>query len=285
MPSKKDPAQTRPVYSSLVPAVEQASRILMALAQNQSGKMSLTEICCEVGIHKSKGYSILNTLQQFAFVQRRSNSKTYSLGPGLLFLSSKVLNNMDLREAVAPVLRELSLETKSTAFFGLISDDHLFVVAKDEGIQDIGVTIRLGHRFPLTWGAHGKSIVSFLPEAERRNILAGSKLYFHGTPSSFDSSRLEQEMAQCRKTGYTTDLAEMISGIHAIASPVFGPSGKLMGSLVVTGTFAKDSAETYGTGVARAATKFSELIGGTLQPSFQQSDSAKVSASKKSRAE
>lgn len=275
MTSKKDPAQTKPAYSSLVPAVEQASRILMALAQNQSGKMSLTEICGEVGIHKSKGYSILNTLRHFAFVQRSSDSRTYSLGPGLLFLSSKVLNNMDLRQAVAPVLQELSLETKSTAFLGLISDGHVFVVAKDEGIQDIGVTIRLGHRFPLTWGAHGKSIMTFLPDAERKNILAGSKPYFHGTPSKFDPSRLEQEMAQCRKTGYATDLGEMTSGIHAVASPVFGPSGKLMGSLVVTGTFGKDAANTYGALVARAATKFSELIGGVIQPAFQQSGSAR----------
>lgn len=60
--------------------------------------MTLTEICGVVGIHKSKGYSILNTLRQFAFVQRSSDSKTYSLGPGLLFLSSKVLNNMDCRK-------------------------------------------------------------------------------------------------------------------------------------------------------------------------------------------
>ncbi len=285
MSSKQDPPTTKREYSSLVPAVEQASRILMALAQNKSRKMTLTEICGVVGIHKSKGYSILNTLRQFAFVQRSSDSKTYSLGPGLLFLSSKVLNNMDLREAVAPVLRELSFATKSTAFLGLISDSHVFVVAKDEGNQDIGVTIRLGHRFPLTWGAHGKTIVAFLPHAEQQKILGGSQLYFHGNPSSFDPSRLEQELTDCRKAGYATDLGEMISGIHAVASPVFGPGAKLIGSLVITGTFAKDFAKKYGTHVARAATKFSELIGGALQPSFRQLDTVTVLASEEARAE
>jgi DNA-binding IclR family transcriptional regulator len=261
MPLKKDPVQTKPVYSSLVPAVDQASRILLTLAQNQSGKMSLTEICGEVSIHKSKGYSILNTLQQFAFVQRSSDSKTYSLGPGLLFLSSKVLNNMDFREVVAPVLRELALRTKSTAFLGLISGSHVFVVTKDEGNQDIGVTIRLGHRFPLTWGAHGKSIMTFLPGAKRKDILASSKPYFHGTPSSFDASRLEQEMAQCRKTGYAMDLGEMKMGVHAVASPVFGPGEKLIGSLAIVGTFTRDLATSYGADVAAAAKKFSESVG------------------------
>jgi DNA-binding IclR family transcriptional regulator len=285
MLSKKDSSQSKPVYSSFVPAVEQASRILMAMAQNPTGKMTLTEICSEVGIHKSKGYSILNTLQHFAFVQRSSDSKIYSLGPGLLFLSNKVLNNMDLREAVAPVLSELSLETKSTAFLGLISDSHVFVVAKDEGIEDIGMTIRLGHRFPLTWGAHGKSIVTFLSDAEQRNILASSKPYFHGTPSSFNLSRLEREMAQCRKDGFAKDLGEMKTGVHAVAAPVFGPGGKLIGSLAIVGTFPKDFARRYGADIAAAAKKFSESIGGALPPFFQQSGSPRIFALNKSRAE
>ncbi len=278
MPSRKDPAQTRPEYSSLVPAVEQASRILVALAENQSRKMTLTEICGVVGIHKSKGYSILNTLQQFAFVQRSSDTKIYSLGPGLLFLSSKLLSNMDFREAVAPVLQELSSQTGSTAFLCLISDSHVFVVAKDEGTQDIGVAIRLGHRFPLTWGAHGKSIIAFLSETERQEVLSKSKLYFHGNPASFDPSRLEQEMAECRKTGYATDVDEMIGGIRAVASPVFGPGGRLIGSLAIIGTFARDCAETYGKDLARAAARFSESIGGSLHRSVQQSNTAKVVA-------
>jgi DNA-binding IclR family transcriptional regulator len=263
MAAKKDPAQTKPEYSSRVPAVEQASRILLALAQGPAAKMTLTEICSTVGIHKSKGYSILNTLQQFAFVQRDLDSKTYALGPGLLFLSSKVLSNLDLRDVVAPVLRELSHETNSTAFLGLIVDNHVFVAAKDEGMQDIGVMIRLGHRFPLAWGAHGKSILAFLPETEREKVLDSPKLFFHGNPSSFNRDRLEREMAECRKAGFAVDLGGMKGGVHAVASPVFGPSGKLIGSLAVVGTFPKESAERYGSDVAAAAKRFSELIGGT----------------------
>lgn len=269
MPAKKEPTRNKPEYSSRVPAVEQASRILLALAQGPTARMTLTEICGIVGIHKSKGYSILNTLQQFAFVQRSPDSKTYALGPGLLFLSSKVLSNLDLRESVAPILHELSRETNSTAFLGLISDNHVFVAAKDEGMQDIGVMIRLGHRFPLAWGAHGKSIVAFLPEAEREKMLGSAKLYFHGNPSSFDRDRLEREMAECRKTGFAVDLGGMKPGVHAVASPVFGPSGRLIGSLAVVGTFPVESAQRYGSDVAVAANEFSQSIGGAPPKSLQ----------------
>jgi DNA-binding IclR family transcriptional regulator len=268
MPSKKDRAPIKTEYSFLVPAVEQASRILLALAQGGTKKMTLTEICSAVGIHKSKGYSILNTLQHFAFIQRSPYGKTYSLGPGLLFLSSKIMDSLDLREAIVPVLRQLSLETKSTAFLGLISDDHVFVVAKDEGTQDIGVTIRLGHRFPITWGAHGKSIAAFLPDDERRNILRSPKLHYYGDPSKFDPVRFERDMADCRRDGFATDFGDMVSGVRAAAAPVFGPGGKLIGSLAVVGTFHADAVERYGSEVAKAAKRFSGWLAGTPQGAF-----------------
>jgi DNA-binding IclR family transcriptional regulator len=262
VPSKTDHQILKPQYSSLVPAVEQASRILVALANEPSGRMNLTDICAAVGIHKSKGYSILNTLAHFAFVRRSPQTKAYSLGPGLLFLSGKVLKDLDVREAAAPVLRKLAEDTAGTAFLGIISGGHVFVVAKDEGSQDMGVTIRLGHRFPLAWGAHGKAIAAFMPGPERDNVLNGLKIYFHGSPAKFEPARFHRELDECRETGFAVDLGDMKAGIHAVASPVFGPGGKLIGSLAVVGTFPPEMVQKHGSEVAGAAGELSELIGG-----------------------
>jgi len=54
------------------PAVEQASRILFCLAGAQSTFMSLIEICARVGIHKSKAFTILETLQRFGLVRKNT---------------------------------------------------------------------------------------------------------------------------------------------------------------------------------------------------------------------
>lgn len=259
----------KPKYISLVPAVEQASKILLCLAQDQFDKKTLTDICKHVGIHKSKAYSILNTLRHFSFVEKDLKNKTYSLGPGLLFLSSKILNKLDLRNAVTPFLQKLSRETNSTALLCMVVDQYTFVVAKDEGVQDIGVTIKLGHRFPLTWGAHGRAITAFLPDSEKNRILSGKKLYYHGNPSNFDRNRLEKELIRCRQSGFAVDLGEMKTGIHAVASPVFGPSRKLFGSIVVMGTFSRQLLERYGSQVSKIARSFSETIGGTLETHYQ----------------
>ena len=56
-------------YKPVVPAVEQASRILLFFEESPHFKVILTEIGQQVAIHKSKAFSILKTLKQFGFVE------------------------------------------------------------------------------------------------------------------------------------------------------------------------------------------------------------------------
>lgn len=259
--TEKDKKRTKSPYTSLVPAVEQASKILWCLAQGASFKMNLTEICNTVGIHKSKGLSILNTLQKFGFVQKDPETKFYFLGPGLISLSRRVLDNLDYQSVATPYLEPLAHKTNSTALFGIINEENIFVVAKHEGDQGIGVTIRLGHRFPLTWGAHGKAIVAFLPDKQREQILASEKLYFHAEKSKLDRMRLEEELIKCRIAGFAVDIGEKKSGMNAVASPVFGAHGKVIGCLFVVGTFPSTSVEDCGAMVSQSARQISHALG------------------------
>ncbi len=73
-------------YLQLVPAVDQSIRLLFSLANTIGGEASLTELTKEVGISKSKGLAILNTLRNAGLVTRDDRTKNYALGPNLLTL-------------------------------------------------------------------------------------------------------------------------------------------------------------------------------------------------------
>ena len=261
----KEQGKKKTGYTSLVPAVDEASRILLCLARSTSPKMNLTDICTAVGIHKSKGYSILNTLQQFGFVQKDPLGKKYSLGLGLISLSRRVLDNINYGEVAGPFLERLARKTHSTALFGLLSGEHVFVVGKQEADQNLGFTARVGHRFSISHGAHGKAIVAHLPEDERGRILKQKKLFFHGSASKLDRKRLKAELEQCRETGFAYDMGELNAGIHAIASPVFDSQGGLIGSLFIMGTFPESLVREYGSVVAEFAKQFSSMLGADIE--------------------
>jgi predicted transcriptional regulator len=55
-----------------VPAVEQAIRIMLCLVDSGNNPKSLTDICSEVSIHRSKAFSILNTLDEYGFIGARA---------------------------------------------------------------------------------------------------------------------------------------------------------------------------------------------------------------------
>jgi DNA-binding IclR family transcriptional regulator len=231
--------------------------------------MTLTQIRKEVGIHNSKAFSILNTLQQFGFIHKDPLSKTYSLGMGLIYLSQKVLEGLDLRDAASPFLSRLSTGTNNTAFFAVIAANYVYVAAKDEGSQAVAVTFRIGQRFPLFWGTHGKAILAFLPEELRNQVLAGDSLAFRGLGSTYELQQLEKELTLCRQSGYAVDLDETKVGIRSVAAPVFGPTAKLIGAFIVIGTFPEDMVDEYGKLVAQEAGVFSRSLVGSPNPALQ----------------
>jgi DNA-binding IclR family transcriptional regulator len=262
----KNSKRGKSVYKPLVPAVEQASRVLLCLGENPHFKMKLTEICKEVGIHKSKGHSILNTLKQFKFVEKDPEVKTYSLGPALIFLARHVLDNLRYPEIVAPFLEDLAKETNGTALFGLIYGEHLLVVGKREGNENIGFSIRLGHRFHMTLGAHGKAMVAFMPEPERERILTKKRVYFHGLDiSRLNMKRLREELTKCRQLGYAQDVGEITAGVNFVSSPVFGLQEKIIGCIILIGTFAETLIKKYGPKTADVARKVSYKLGADVK--------------------
>jgi DNA-binding IclR family transcriptional regulator len=252
-------------YKPAVPAVEAASRVLMCLGESPGFQMKLTEICKQVGIHKSKGYSILSTLEPFGFVVKDPETKTYCLGPGLIFLSRHVLDHLNYPTIVAPFLESLARETNGTAAFGLINGRYVFVVSKYEVNQKIGFSVSLGDRFHITLGAHGKAIAAFLPVREREKLLVQKSLHFHGEPGRLNITRLREELARCRELGYAEDMGEITHGVNVVSAPVFGHREKIVGCIILIGTFTKNRLERYGSKAAVAAREVSYRLGADIK--------------------
>ena len=245
----------------LVPAVEQAVKILLFFSHNDVARANLTEISKAVGISKGRGHAVLKTLAAYGFVERDDATKRYSLGPVLITLSRSLLKHLDLREAALPRLEKLAIDTGCTALVGIASGDHLIVIAKRDGETPLGITIDIGHRFHLTAGAHGKAIAAYLPEEERSKILKRKKLYFYGKPENYERTRLLKELDACRTQGYALDMGDLQPGIHAAAAPVFTVGNRVAGAVIAVGTFPPNTAPAIGERVRNTARALSQTMG------------------------
>lgn len=251
------------IYSPTSPAVEQAAQLLLCLGKTSD--MGLTAICNEIGIHKSKGYSILNALARYNLVTKDSRTKAYSLGPALMPLARKARERFDISAIAKVPLQQLANQTRSSVLLGIIVNDQFYIAAKYDGNDHLSVTIRQHQSLHITHGSHGKAIFGFLPETEQLRIMDTNQLFFHGNSDAFDKKRLEQELIFCRKNGYAVDNGESTPGISAVSAPVFDHNNEVTAGIVLVGTFTPDKFKPFGKMVAAAGRLISSLAG--AQPS------------------
>jgi DNA-binding IclR family transcriptional regulator len=244
-----------------VPAVEQAIRIMLCLADNGSNPKSLTEVCREVGIHRSKAFSILNTLNEHGFVKKNPNRKGYVLGPGLLTLSGKMLETLSLPRLAEPILYELARKAKATVTLGIISDDKTYIVAEYLGAPGIGVSSPIGYVTPITYGSHGKAIAAFLPEDELKELLKSQDLFFYGRPEKFSKKKFLKDLTECRRNGFALELGDIQPGINAVAAPILDQHRYPIGYVTIVGFFTEDDALKLGLHAIDAVNTISKEAG------------------------
>jgi DNA-binding IclR family transcriptional regulator len=244
-----------------VPSVEQAILIMLCLANNGNNSKSLTEIYQEVGIHRSKAFSILNTLNEYGFVKKIPNRKGYVLGPGLLTLTGKMLETLSLPRLAEPILYELAKKAKATVTMGVISEDETYTIAEYLGAPGIGVSSPIGYTTPITYGAHGKAIVAFLPEDELDELLKNKDLYFYGRPEKYSKKRLLEELTECRHRGFSLELGDIQQGMNAVAAPILDQNNYPVGYVTIVGFFTEKEAVQLGPLVVEAVKVISKEAG------------------------
>ncbi len=250
----------QPQKKYLVPAVDQAIRVLLCLVDGGSNPTSLTDICEEVGIHRSKAFSILNTLSEYDLVKKNPNRKGYVLGPGLLTLTGKMFESLSLSRLVEPVLFELAKKAEATVRLGVIADDKAYIIAQYEGATGFGLSAPIGHVTPVSYGAHGLAIAAFLPEDELEEFLNENKPYYYGSPEQFDEERFRIDIARARRDGFAVEYGELMPGVSVIASPILDQTGRPVFYIVVAGFFTESDLPRLGPLVINAVKAISKDV-------------------------
>jgi len=256
-------------YLQLVPAVDQAIRLLFALANTVGGEASLTELSREVGISKSKGLAILNTLRNAGLVNRSERTKNYRLGPNILLLTRALMNNTDLSQAVYPYLEELAAATGCSFHLGVVSGETLFVVARRHAPGGTYIAVDVGHRYPLTWGAHGRAYLASLSPEEFERRIAQTSITQAGETDRDDIDRdvLRAQVEEARRLGYGVSLGTTWSGLNAVSAAITVPTIEMpggqraVGFLVGVGSFSEERAHEIGRTMMEVAEDMSRNLG------------------------
>ena len=220
-----------------IQSIERAAQVLEALSGG-GNPMGVTEIARRVNLGKSTVHRILASLMRVRFVRMDPATHQYTLGYGLLRLTSGVLRGSEVSMIALPHLRDLRRKTRETVTLNLRDNDQRVVVERLDTSHEIRYVAEIGWPLPLHVGAGGKAILAFMGETEVLGILEDASL------SATRVRKLKRDLREIRGAGTAYTLGERLPGAGSISAPVFDHEGAPIASVNVLSLEARLNAAT-----------------------------------------
>lgn len=189
-----------------VAAVERALTIVETV-ERADEPLTLTGISEATGIYKSAVLRMMVTLERRGLVVRRQDQR-YVLGALAFRLGRAYERSNRLEEHLAPLMQALvERGTESPSFHVRQDDDTRLCLLRIDSKHSTLDRVRVGDLLPLRRGAAGKVLLRF---ADREAAAPGTELAEYS-------------------------FGERDPACGAVAGPVFGPGGELLGALSLSG--------------------------------------------------
>ena len=229
----------------------------------RGGEWSAQELAEGVDEPVSSTYRMLTGLREIGLVERGLVRGRYRLGLYTMSLGAVCDDRLSLRKVATPWLEWLQSETSATSFIMLRRGYNAVCIDRVVGKGARSLALRLGGSLPLHAGAGPRALLAFLPEAERRDILAYFDRQSESDPEVPERHQLQRLIDEIRKVGASISDEDVTPGIAAVGAPLFNHRGELEAAVSVSTVRARllqDRARTIGL-VLRAAEAISWELG------------------------
>lgn len=199
--------------SDQVTAVARALSLLECFLEKNAPAMTLNELSKESGLYKSTCIRLLQTLQNYQYVERLDSGE-YRVDYKALRIASLYQNGVQPHEIITPVLRKLVSETGESASYNVARNNHRVCIYRIDSPNRIRDNIRAGDIFPITRGAVGSVLQAF-------------------------TDREEPKFEQVRKSMLAVSLGSVDPDTAGMAIPVFGVRNEMEGTVAISGPLAR----------------------------------------------
>jgi DNA-binding IclR family transcriptional regulator len=212
--------------------VKSATRALSILRQLGERQSTHVDLSVELEIPKSSLTGLLATMIDDGFVTYDPVTRLYGLGPQVLLLAQRYLAGLNVVSAGQASVSEIMRETGESIALVVRAGDDILVVAKQNSEIPIRRSMQLGERAPMSITAAGRVFLAYLGDEERDRIITVSLSETGLTPERI--AKLKSHLGEVRAGGVAYSREELLSGVTAMAVPVFDATGSVAACLSVS---------------------------------------------------
>jgi DNA-binding IclR family transcriptional regulator len=210
-------------------SIERAIEVLMAVGESPKNP---AEISRHLDVHRSTALRIMDVLQEQKLLRRLPDGR-YSIGPGLVSLAHRALDQFDIARIARPRLIELSELHDQTVHLAELQNRQIVYIDKIEPKRSVRLASRVGEAVCLHTASVAKSILAFMSLQDRNNLLSDHTFERFNAATLASRSELEEELEEVRRRGWATDAGEQEDYINAIGAPIRDATGNVVAALSV----------------------------------------------------
>ena len=212
-------------------SLERALQILNCFSTEKQS-LTLSQISEILNLSRATILRLCSTLIKYRFLKQDVSSKQYSLGIRIFELGTIVFHSFSLRRIASPHLSKLQMKLGTTVFLGILDNDELlFIDKKDDPMNPITFSAKIGTRRPPHWGMLGPAILAYLPENDVEKLLQKFPVKAAAKNSLRKNEEFLKWLKQIKQQGYVFDDQTAMDGISGISAPIFDLSGKAIGAI------------------------------------------------------
>lgn len=225
MPEAEAPTQKK---DELLDSLNKGLALLRLFASGVES-LSMQDVADRLDVTRAAARRLLLTLHHNGYLAQ--NGRQFSLTPRVMELGYAYFASMSLPRLAQPHLRALASRCGETCSIGMLDDDAVVLVAREEPRQILRVDMAIGRRMPAYAHSLGRVLLAGLDDAALERYLAHAELR-KLTPFTIDSREaLRATLAQVREDGHCVLVSELVDGFAGISVPLRDQTGKVVAGL------------------------------------------------------
>lgn len=210
-------------------------RGLVVLECVADGVSDVRGIAARLGTPRSTTHRLLGSLVAQGYLHHIPY-RGYLLGPKLLLLGQRALEQRPLAALARPHLEALAQQTGDTVHLGVVEGEEVLYLDKVSGTKGLEMRSRVGQRMPLASTGVGKALMLGMDEARWEALYRRAEAQRAGQPDKPPMrpwTEYLDEMRRYRAQGVVLDLEENELGIRCVGAPVRDIGGRVVAGLSV----------------------------------------------------
>jgi len=220
-----------PPNKDIVRSVLRAFNLLEIISKEQP--VQLSRLCRVSGLKKTTVARLTGTLQAAGIINQDPENKTFSMTILAVELGSRVLNKLEVRRLGRPLIETFVTKERMSVLVSVLDRNEVIYIDKVTAHEPYRINMTAGERAPAYCTGGGKALLAFIDDDLRREILSEAPLKPLTERTITDIEKLEADLAETRRRGYSLDYEERMKGVVSVGAPIFGPEKRVLAAISV----------------------------------------------------